>query len=150
MEYERDAINGKPMPKGLSGYDQGVYLALRALYANYHAKVVTREEAMREKRLILREFGEARRRMRFDRELSDHTVNLWKTIGDYNGAYCRERTLDNADALSKAIYGLLRLIPMRPAEMRCPRCGYEFEEKRPKFCEECGIPLNWEGAGSHE
>ena len=56
FEYERQAMAGEEMPKGLRFAGQHYYLGLRMLYHQYKQGVIDRETASREKRQLLRTY----------------------------------------------------------------------------------------------
>lgn len=152
LKFEKAAMSGDPMPKGLRGLERIQYLTLSHLYRLYHSGSITREEAVAEKRLLMKDCADAERIVAFDKRMMESMVNLWVTIGYWHGRYARERTLENADNLSKAIYGLLRSVRAKPENRNgmdyCPRCGKLFNPQHaasnPRYCEDCGIPLKWE------
>ena len=59
-ELERLAAHETPMPEGISLSAQAAYLALRALYREYHRGGVGKEQAAAEKRLIRKEYAQRR------------------------------------------------------------------------------------------
>ena len=103
--FERAAMRGDPMPEGLRIYEQAAYQALRYLYAMYHRKAISREEAAREKKLI---------RVQYDRAKADFETNrrnllahaeMWRKIEAAANRFGQERTLENAEAFVQAVYG---------------------------------------------
>ena len=93
------------MPEGLRIYEQAAYQALRYLYAMYHRKAISREDAAREKKLI---------RVQHDRAKADFETNrrnllahaeMWKKIEETANQFGKERTLENAEAFVQAVYG---------------------------------------------
>lgn len=55
ISYEKDAMIGKEMPKGMEYPDQILYLQLRLLYDTYKRGIIDRETAKGEKAELLRE-----------------------------------------------------------------------------------------------
>lgn len=53
FEYERQAMAGEEMPKGLRFAGQHYYLGLRMLYKQFRDGIIDRETATREKRNLL-------------------------------------------------------------------------------------------------
>ena len=113
LPFERAAMRGDPMPEGLRIYEQAAYQALRYLYAMYHRKAISREDAAREKKLI---------RVQYDRAKADFETNqsnllahagTWRKTEEPANRFGQERTLDNAEAFVRAVYG----------------CGVKKEEK---------------------
>lgn len=156
LEFERAAMKGEQIPRGLSGVEQGKFWGLSYLYKLYRGGYISREDAAAEKNRLLAAFKKAERMMEFQRRLTEYTAGLWRTVGACNRAYHQERTLEHADALSAAVYGQLRTIPAPPEERDgmyfCPCCGRLFEPehaaRRPRFCEDCGAGFRWEATGS--
>jgi hypothetical protein len=56
MPYEKQAMRGDPMPEGMDYPDQILYLSLSLLYARYRMKQITREQASKEKNMLLDEY----------------------------------------------------------------------------------------------
>lgn len=104
-EYEREAARGDPMPDGLSLAEQQTYQAIRYLYAVYRAKRITQAQAAQEKAKVLREL-----RMMQEKEAlmekSYAKTAMWKDLEAAANRYGTDRTLENADKLIEAIYGV--------------------------------------------
>ena len=76
LPWEKDAMAGREMPKGLSYPDQILYLELRMLYPQYYQKVIDRGTATREKTKLLDEY----RLNQFREELGRQWVEIkWLT-----------------------------------------------------------------------
>ena len=105
LPYERHAMNGDPIPDGLTQEDQLMYLSLRSLYALYHRKDINRDQAAVEKKKLLYEYDKRIRAARFNRELTVQSVTMWKEIGRYLNQYRKERSLESADKLVDAMDG---------------------------------------------
>ena len=101
IELERDAMNGKEMPDGLSYPEQILYLELRMLYDQYKKGIIDREMAAREKKRLLIEY----RCYKFREQLGDEWVQIIKQTELARAAYRKERTLENADKLLDAVEG---------------------------------------------
>lgn len=152
LSFERSAMNGEPMPPNLNGVEQCEFLGLTYLYKLYKSGTISREDAAKEKRIMLASFDRYEKMLKFSQKGIEYTINLWSTIGRYNKEYNDNRTLKNADALSKAIHGVLRTIPtmveVRDGYHYCPCCGRLFEpvhaDRKPRYCEDCGVSLRWE------
>ena len=56
FEYERQAMAGEEMPKGLRFAGQHYYLGLRMLYHQYRSGIIGSEAAPKEKRQLLRTY----------------------------------------------------------------------------------------------
>lgn len=55
-EIERAAASGKEMPDAIASPEQAAYISFRGLYHDWHAGIVTKEQAAREKKKILAEY----------------------------------------------------------------------------------------------
>ena len=51
--YEQAAMRGDPMPEGLKSYDITMFQNLSRLYERYRRKMIDREQATREKKILL-------------------------------------------------------------------------------------------------
>ena len=105
-EYERQAARGDPMPDGLSLAEQQTYQAIRYLYAVYRAKRITQEQAGKEKATILRQLRTAQEKESLHEKVYKRSVAMWKDLEAAANRYGTDRTLENADKLIEAIYGV--------------------------------------------
>lgn len=103
--FERAAMRGDPMPEGLRIYEQAAFQALRHLYAMYHRKAISREEAAREKKLIRFQYDRAKADFETNRKNILQNAGMWKKIEEAANRFGRERTLENAEAFVRAVYG---------------------------------------------
>lgn len=53
FSFEREAMKGKQLPKGLDIADSCLYIALKNLYAMYRNKLISRKDATEEKRQLI-------------------------------------------------------------------------------------------------
>ena len=106
LPYERSAMHNEPMPEGLDLADQLCYQALALLYARYHSGKITREQGEKEARMIRRKREENVKSNEFGEKCREHAVKLWKDIEQSANAYRKKRTIENADKLIAAIYGV--------------------------------------------
>lgn len=100
LPYETAAMRGDPMPEGLKSYDCTMFQNLSLLYKRYREKMLSREQATKEKKTLL----EAYRIDKFGDEVVQDAVRLWKDIEAAASAYCLSPSIEAADALIKAIY----------------------------------------------
>jgi hypothetical protein len=101
LPYEKIAMSGGEMPKGLEHPDQILFLELRLLYDSYHKKLIDRETATREKVELLRTY-EAHKIVD---KMGKEWVDQIKRTELARSAYRKERTLPNADRLLELIEG---------------------------------------------
>lgn len=104
---ERSAMNGLPLPDNLSAEDQLLYLSLRNLYAAHRKGIITRDAASEEKRKLIAEHEKRQRKAHSAERRNAHTVAMWNDISQYTTDYRKNRTLENADKLLRAIEGRL-------------------------------------------
>lgn len=91
------------MPNGLSLSEQKAYWLLKELYKAHRDKEITREQAKDEKAKIIAAFTLEHSEEEF---LSRKALDLQERIKNASKAFKNERTLENADRLYAAFYGL--------------------------------------------
>lgn len=101
LPWEKDAMAGLEIPKGLSYPDQILYLSLRMLYAQYFKKLIDRETATNEKKKLLDEY----RVYQYREEMGKHWVEIIRLTDLARCDYKKNRTLENADRLVEIIEG---------------------------------------------
>ena len=101
LPYEKIAMSGGEMPKGLEYPDQILFLELRLLYDSYKRKMIDREAATREKVELLRTYE--------GHKAVESMGKLWveqiKKTELFRADYRKNRTIENADRLLKSIEG---------------------------------------------
>lgn len=100
-DLELLAHKGAKLPAGLNGAEQIFFLGLRRLYAYAKLSGMLPEQGSQEKAALLKEFGV--RNLQISR--AEKTTRMWKEIEAAANRYRTERTLENADAFVKAVYG---------------------------------------------
>ena len=95
LPYEKIAMSGGEMPKGLEYPDQILFLELRLLYDSYRRKLIDRETATREKVELLRNY-EANR---IGENAVKECANLIKRTELARASYRKNKTIENADKL---------------------------------------------------
>ena len=106
--YERQAMNGEPMPEGLNFLDARMYQALACLYFRFNQNAISVEDGKKEKRLLIAKYREELENEKFNSKWVAHTVELWKNIELTANAYRTNRTLEHADVLVDTVYGLVK------------------------------------------
>jgi hypothetical protein len=101
LPYEKIAMAGGDMPKGLEYPDQILFLELRLLYDSYKRKMIDRETATREKVELLRTY-EAHKIVE---KMGKEWVDQIKRTELARAAYRKEKTIENADKLLACIEG---------------------------------------------
>ena len=101
LPYEKIAMSGGEMPKGLEYPDQILFLELRLLYDSYRRKMIDRDKATQEKVELLRTYEAHKIVERMGREWVDQI----KRTEFARATYRKERTLENADRLIECVEG---------------------------------------------
>ena len=68
--WEREAMQGNELPEGLDLPSQMAYISLRGIYAQYHAKMISRDQAAAEKGKIRREYEHLEKEWAFGEKLA--------------------------------------------------------------------------------
>lgn len=108
FEFEHQAMNGDPVPHGLSQVDQLFYLQLRALYYQYRAGWITRDRGTEDKKRLFAEYHKRIDSEKFRDDLTKWHIALRKRIEAAHAEYRKNPTPENAEKLSKAIDGISR------------------------------------------
>lgn len=106
FEFERQAMNGDPMPRGLSQVDQLLYLQLRALYYQYRAGWITRDKGTEDKKRLLAEYQKRLDSEKFRNDLTNWHIALRKRIEAAHADYRKNPCEETAKKLSLAIDGI--------------------------------------------
>lgn len=101
LPYEKIAMAGGEMPKGMEYPDQILFMELRLLYDTYRRGLINRAQATAEKIELLNVYGSHKIVDEMGKEWSKQIrrTELART------AYRKERTLENADRLLIASEG---------------------------------------------
>lgn len=73
---ERAASAGKPLPDGLTGPEKMLYITMRGLYAQYRSGVISLDQAKKEKRLLINDFGQ----MELREKSLERSVKAWRWV----------------------------------------------------------------------
>lgn len=103
FDFERQAMQGQPLPKGLDISDSCLYIALKNLYAMYRNKLISREDAKEEKRRLIYNWKSDKSKIEF---LNRDSAVLKDKIGAASENYKNNPSIENADKLYAAIYNL--------------------------------------------
>lgn len=101
LPYEKIAMSGGEMPKGMEYPDQILFLELRLLYDSYKRKLIDRDTATQEKVELLRTY-EAHKIVE---KMGKEWVDQIKRTEQARVAYRKERTLENADRVIDCVEG---------------------------------------------
>lgn len=101
LPYEKVAMSGGEIPKGLEYPDQILFLELRLLYDSYKRKLIDRETATQEKVELLRTY-EAHK-------IVDRMGKVWvdqiRRTELARAEYRKKKTIENADKLLACVEG---------------------------------------------
>ena len=101
LPYEKIAMAGGEMPKGLEYPDQILFIELRLLYDSYKRKLIDRETATQEKVELLRTYEAHKIVDRMGKEW----VEQIKRTELARATYRKEKTIENADKLLVCVEG---------------------------------------------
>ena len=103
VEFEKYAMRGNPLPKGLDVADSCFYVALKNLYAMYRRGLINRKDATEEKRRLICNWTTDKSKIEFLNRESDELRNK---IGEAAEKYKNAPCIENADNLYAALYNL--------------------------------------------
>lgn len=103
FSFERQAMHGEPLPKGLDIADSFLYVALKNLYAMYRNKLISREDATEEKRRLVYNWTTDKSKIEF---LNRDSEALREKIGTASDEYKNNPCIETADKLYAAFYNL--------------------------------------------
>lgn len=102
--FEREAMQGKPLPQGLDIADSCLYIALKNLYAMYRNKLISRKDATEEKRRLIYNWTTDKSKIDF---LNRESEALRDKIGAASEDYKNNPSVENGDKLYAAFYNIL-------------------------------------------
>lgn len=103
FSFEKEAMHGQPLPKGLDIADSCLYIALKNLYAMYRNKLISRKDATEEKRQLIYNWTTDKSKIEF---LNRDSEALKIKIGDASDNYKNNPCIETADKLYAAFYNL--------------------------------------------
>ena len=101
--FEREEMQGQPLPEGLDIADSCLYIALENLYAMYRNKLISRKDATEEKRRLIYNWTTDKAKIEF---LNRDSEILKNKIGAASEDYKNNPCIETADKLYAAFYGL--------------------------------------------
>ena len=101
--FEREAMQGKTLPKGLDIADSCLYIALKNLYAMYHSKLISRKDATEEKKRLIYNWTTDKSKIEC---LNRDSEVLKNRIGVASEDYKNNPCVGTADKLYAAFYNL--------------------------------------------
>ena len=101
--FEREAMQGNPLPQGLDIADSCLYVALKNLYAMYQNKLISRKDATEEKRRLVYNWTTDKAKLEF---LNRESETLRDKIGTASEDYKNNPCIETAEKLYAAFYNL--------------------------------------------
>ena len=101
--FEREAMQGNPLPQGLDIADSCLYVALKNLYAMYRNKLISRKDATEEKRRLVYNWTTDKAKIDF---LNRDSETLRDKIGTASEDYKNNPCIETADKLYAAFCNL--------------------------------------------
>lgn len=101
LPYEKIAMVGGEMPKGMDYPDQILFLELRLLYDSYKKNMIDRETATREKVELLRTYEAHKIVDNMGKEWVDQIKRTELARAEYR----KDKTIENADKLLACLEG---------------------------------------------
>ena len=101
--FEKDAMRGQPLPKGLDTADSCLYVALKNLYAMYQNKLISRKDATEEKKRLIYNWTMDKSKIEF---LNRESEALRDKIATASEEYQNNPCIETADKLYAAFYNL--------------------------------------------
>ena len=101
--FEREAMQGKPLPQGIDIADSCLYVALKNLYAMYQNKLISRKDATEEKRRLVYNWTTDKAKLEF---LNRDSESLKNKIAAASEEYKNNPCVETADKLYAAFYNL--------------------------------------------
>ena len=101
LPYEKIAMAGGEMPKGMEYPDQILFLQLRLLYDSYKRKLIDRETATREKVELLRTYEANKMGENAVKECAKQIKNTELARAEYR----KNRSIETADTLLHCLEG---------------------------------------------
>ena len=103
FSFERQAMQGQPLPQGLDIADSCLYVALKNIYAMYRNKMISRKDATEEKRRLIYNWKTDKSKIEF---LNRESEELRNKIGTASEDYKNNPCIETADRLYAAFYNL--------------------------------------------
>ena len=101
--FEKDAMRGQPLPKGLDTADSCLYMALKKLYAMYRNKLISRKDATEEKQRLVYNWTTDKSKIEL---LNREAEALRDKIATASEEYQNNPCIETADKLYAAFYNL--------------------------------------------
>ena len=103
FSFERQAMQGQPLPQGLDIADSCLDVALKNLYAMYRNKLISRKDATEEKKRLIYNWTTDKSKIEF---LNRESEALRDKIATASEDYKNNPCIETADRLYAAFYNL--------------------------------------------
>lgn len=152
FRWEEIAARGGPMPDGLCLSEQRAFQAMVLLYYRFNTKQIISEQASAEKRKIGKEMMEEISADNFRDNTAYEREKILRLSEQARIKARKEPTTENCLALVNTIDGILKNelqqnVILSEHGANCPCCrrffNREHADRRPRFCEDCGVMLVW-------
>lgn len=106
--WEEKAMNGEPMPDGLSLFDQNAYTAIRNIYAAYHDGRLSKENGSAEKKKVKHKYDQAVEDEKFRNKQAIYHIKVHKQAEQAITAVRKDPSPENALRLVDVLDGIER------------------------------------------
>lgn len=100
------AANGTE-PPGLNAAEALLFCRMRESYRAFRAGEISKETGVEDRKKAMNEFRHISNQLEQGRAAQFRMAQLWVNLERYASAYRKEKSLDTADALMLAVYGLM-------------------------------------------
>lgn len=103
-------MQGNELPEGLDLPSQMAYISLRGIYAQYHARIISRDQAAAEKGKIRREYERLEKEWAFGEKLATQRAAILRGTELAKTACRTNPTPENAVRLCNVLDGLEEIV----------------------------------------
>lgn len=104
--WEGQAMNGEPMPEGLSLHGQEAYTSIRNIYAAYRDGRLSKDVGSAEKKMVKRKYDQAIEREKFSSKMNIYYIKLHMQAERAMTAVRKNPTPENALRLVDILDGI--------------------------------------------
>ena len=106
--WERQAMNGEPMPDGLSLHGQEAYTSIRNIYAAYRDGRLSKDVGSAEKKMVKRKYDQAVEDEKFRNKQAIYHIKVHKQAEQAITAVRKDPSPENALRLVDVLDGIER------------------------------------------
>lgn len=107
MEVSEYAAKNEMPESGMTYIDWLLWYMLRDIYNEFSAGMLTKEQGAERKRQAMSIYEKECEHNARTTALYHHVSELWKSVEAAAAAYRKDRTLENADEMMRAVYGFI-------------------------------------------